>query len=383
MPLSEAAGRRPDAPAAASEPSTPPAGAAAAGYFTRAPLTERMIDLRSDTVTKPSDAMREAARDADVGDDVYGEDPTVTELENRAAEVVGTEAALFLPSGTMANQVAVRTHADRGQELLVDEKAHVVKYELGGPAQLSGVQTRTIDFGKDAVPTPEQVRASVAEEDLHRPGTGLLALENTHNARGGVAVPVADVAAAAEAARDRGVPVHLDGARLFNACTARDAAPAEMIEPVDSVTFCLSKGLGAPVGSMLAGPAAFVERARRNRKLFGGGMRQAGIVAAPGLLALENRHRLEEDHGNARALAEGLRDVPGLAVPTPDTNIVVVDSGGAGLAAERFVTACEEAGVACGAVGEYATRFCTHLGVSRADVREATERIAAAVESVA
>ena len=323
--------------------------------------------------------MRDAARDAEVGDDVYREDPTVNELERRAAEVVGKEAALFVPSGTMGNQVAARVHTERGQEVILDEGAHIYKWELGGLSQHSGVRARIVDPGERCVPTPEQVREAYVEEDLHRPGTGLLALENTHNSRGGVAIPVDRLAAAAEAAHDLGVPVHLDGARLFNACVALDADPAAMADPVDSVMFCLSKGLGAPVGSVLAGPGAFVERARRVRKLFGGGMRQAGIVAAPGLLALENVDRLADDHANARRLAEGLNGIEGVTAPAPDTNIVVADVGGTGLDAEAFVDACADHGVGCVAFGPHTVRLCTHLDVSRVEVGEATERIAAAV----
>ncbi|MFB6304491.1 MAG: low specificity L-threonine aldolase [Haloferacaceae archaeon] len=338
-----------------------------------------MIDLRSDTVTRPSDAMRDAARDAEVGDDVYGDDPTLNDLERRAADRVGTEAALFVPSGTMGNQIAARVHAARGTEVLLDRESHLYKWELGGLAQLSGLQTRTYDAGERAVPTPEAVREGFVEESLHEPGTGLLALENTHNSRGGVAVPPERVDAAAEAAADLGVPTHLDGARLFNACVAHDVAPERMTARVDSVMFCLSKGLGAPVGSILAGSEAFVAEARRTRKLLGGGMRQAGMVAAPGLLALGNVERLAEDHANAARLAAGLDDVDGLRVPEPDTNIVRVDSSGAGMTASEFVAACEDRGVAGGAFGDYVTRFCTHLDVSREDVDAAVDRVADAV----
>jgi threonine aldolase len=338
-----------------------------------------MIDLRSDTVTRPDEAMREAARDAEVGDDVYGEDPTVNDLERRAADLVGTEAALFVPTGTMGNQAAVRTHTDRGQEVLVDEQAHVYKWELGGLAQLSGVQVRTVDAGERAVPTPDQVDEGYVAESLHRPGTGLLTLENTHNSRGGVAVRKSAVDAAAGAAHDVDVPVHLDGARLFNACVATETEPAAMVENVDSVLFCLSKGLGAPVGSILAGDEAFVDRARRVRKLLGGGMRQAGLLAAPGLLALENVDRLATDHENAARLAAGLDAVPGLSVPDPDTNIVVVDSGDAGLPAESFVDRCEAEGVLAGATGTHETRMCTHRDVDAAAVEAAVERVEAAV----
>ncbi|XVH30215.1 threonine aldolase family protein [Haloferacaceae archaeon DSL9] len=338
-----------------------------------------MIDLRSDTVTKPNEEMREAARTASVGDDVYGDDPTVNDLEARAADAVGKEAALFVPSGTMGNQIAARVHTDRGQEILLDEQAHIYKWELGGLAQLSNLQVRQLDCGERCVPTPDQIRERYVDEDLHRAGTGLLSLENTHNSRGGVAVPKVHIDAAADAARDLGVPVHLDGARLFNACTALDEEPARMVESVDTVMFCLSKGLGAPVGSVLAGPADFIERARRVRKLLGGGMRQAGIIAGPGLVALDNVDRLRDDHDNAARLAAALDDIEGFDAPTPDTNIVVVDTEGAGLTAAEFVAACESAGVACGTFGPYTTRFCTHWNVSAADIETATERIEAAV----
>jgi len=338
-----------------------------------------MIDLRSDTVTKPSDAMRDAAHDAEVGDDVYGDDPSVNELERRAADLVGMEAALFVPSGTMGNQVAIRTHTERGQELVVDDEAHVVKWELGGVADLSGVQARMVDCGPRAVPTAEQVRTAYVEESLHRPGTGLLCLENTHNSRGGVAVGVDAIEEACEAAHDLGVPVHLDGARLFNAAVALDVAPEALTGPADTVNFCLSKGLGAPVGSLLAGPAPFVDRARRVRKLFGGGMRQAGIIAAPGLVALDNVGRLEADHANARVLADGLDTIDGLSTQDPDTNIVML-SVEAEIHADDLVAACADHGVAFGARDASSARLCTHLDVSRADVTEAVDRIAAAVE---
>jgi len=282
------------------------------------PAATDFIDLRSDTVTSPSTAMRNAARDAAVGDDVYRDDPTVNELERRAADAVGTDAAIYVPSGTMANQIAVHVHTDPGQELLLERESHIYRWELAGAAKLSGVQTRTIDAGERCVPAPEAVAEGLVSEDLHRPGTGLLAVENTHNYRGGVAVPAKEIAAAAEPARDAGVPVHLDGARVFNAAVALGVDASDIVDPVDSVTFCLSKGLGAPVGSILAGDEAFVEEARRVRKLFGGGMRQAGMIAAPGLLALENVDRLADDHANAERLAAGLADVPGVDAPAPD-----------------------------------------------------------------
>jgi threonine aldolase len=339
------------------------------------------IDLRSDTVTQPSDAMRDAAANAAVGDDVYGEDPTVNDLEAAAADRVGTEDALYVPTGTMGNQIAARVHTDRGQEVVLDREAHIYRWELAGLAQLSEVQPRTVD-ADDAVPGPEQIREAYVAESLHRPGTGLVTLENTHNARGGVAVPAESISAAAAAAHDLDVPVHLDGARLFNACVALDTDPARMVRDVDSVLCCLSKGLGAPVGSVLAGDADFITAARRIRKLFGGGMRQAGLIAAPGLLALENVDRLATDHDNARRLATGLDAIDGLRVPAPDTNIVQVYTDDLGVDAERFVDACDAAGVRGGAHGPYLTRFCTHLDVDRDDIEAAVDRVADAVESL-
>jgi len=334
-----------------------------------------MIDLRSDTVTRPSDRMREAAAEAAVGDDVYEEDPSVNDLEARAAEILGTEDALFVPTGTMGNQIAARVHTDRGDEVLVERESHVYRWELGGFAQHSQLQVRTVDAGERACPTPAQIREGFVAEDLHRPGTGLVCLENTHNARGGIAVSPERIGAAADAARDLGPPVPLVGARLLNAAVHHDVPASEFADHVDSVLFCLSKGLGAPVGSMLCGSEAFVAEARRVRKLFGGGMRQAGLIAAPGLVALENRERLATDHDNADLLAAGLDDLPGLAVQPPDTNIVLVDTSDAGLTAEAFLDACEDEGVAGAAFDDYLVRFTTHLDVDRDDVERAVERV--------
>ncbi|MES3161495.1 MAG: GntG family PLP-dependent aldolase [Halorubrum sp.] len=344
--------------------------------------TDAFIDLRSDTVTRPSTTMREAARDADVGDDVYRDDPTVARLEAAAATAVGTEAALYVPSGTMANQIAVHVHTEPGQELVLEQESHIYRWELAGAAKLSGVQTRTVDAGERCVPTPEAVEDALVTESLHRPGTGLLALENTHNYRGGIAVPVDRIAAAAGAAHDVDVPVHLDGARLFNAAVALDVDASEIVDPVDSVTVCLSKGLGAPVGSILAGDEAFVEAARRVRKLFGGGMRQAGMIAAPGLLALDNVDRLTEDHANASRLAAGLDELPGVTAPDPDTNIVVAHTDAAGIPASDLVDACSDAGVGCVEFDEFTTRFTTHLDVDTAAVDAAIDRIGGVVDEL-
>ncbi|MWV41542.1 GntG family PLP-dependent aldolase [Natrialba sp. INN-245] len=340
-----------------------------------------MIDLRSDTVTKPDEAMREASRDAAVGDDVYGEDPTVDDLERRAAKAVGKEAALFVPTGTMGNQIAAHVHTEPGQEALVERESHVYKYELGGLAQHAGLQVRTVDGGARGIPTPQQIESAYVEEDLHRPGTGLLCLENTHNARGGVAITPEQIETAADAAHERDVPVHLDGARVFNAAVALEVSVTEITQHVDSVMFCLSKGLGAPIGSMLAGPAEFVERARRTRKLFGGGMRQVGVVAAPGLRALENVDDLEADHENARVLADGLANVDGLEVQTPETNIVLGDVSETGLDVDAVLDRLRERDVLATPFGPTTIRFCTHRDVSHDDVERAIERVEAAVET--
>jgi threonine aldolase len=335
-----------------------------------------MIDLRSDTVTRPDDAMRDAAHTADVGDDVYGEDPTVNDLEARAAETVGKEAALYVPTGTMGNQVAARTHTQRGEEILCERASHIYNTEVGGLAQHSGLQPRPIDGGQRGIITPEAVRENATEQDPHRPGTGLLALENTHNIRGGVAIAAEKIDAAAEAAHDHGIPVHLDGARLFNAAVALDTPAPRLAENVDSVMFCLSKGLGAPVGSMLAGSEEFIARARRNRKLFGGGMRQAGIIAAPGLEALSNVERLADDHENARVFAEGLAGIDGLDVQSPETNIVLAETD---QPAEEFLDAIAAEGIRSSAFGEHVVRFCTHWDVDRDDIEQAVAGVRRAV----
>ncbi|GGM74823.1 threonine aldolase [Halarchaeum rubridurum] len=347
------------------------------GTGTEGESERERVDLRSDTVTAPSDEMREAAAGAPVGDDVYGEDPSVNDLEATATDVLGTEAALYLPSGTMANQTAARVHTERGQEAIVEAESHVVRYENAGFAQHSGLQLRPIDAGEKGVPSAAAVAAAYVADDLHRPGTGLLCLENTHNAKGGLVATPGEIAAAAEAAHERGVPVHLDGARLANAAVAADEPLAAFAEPVDSVSLCLSKGLGAPVGTVLAGSEAFVERARGVRKLLGGGLRQAGLIAAPARLALtENVERLADDHANAERLAAGLDALDGLRAPTPETNIVLVDVADAAFDAETFVERCADVGVLAGAMDAETVRFCTHLDVDRAGVETARSRVA-------
>ncbi len=334
-----------------------------------------MIDLRSDTVTRPTEAMRTATAEAEVGDDVYGEDPTVNELEETAAALVGKAAAMYVPSGTMGNQVAALTHTDQATSIVVEANSHIYGWECGGLAVHAGVQPVPVDGGADGLYDRETLESAVVGPDSHRATTGLVAVENTHNRAGGVAHHPDDIRPLAEIAADREIPLHLDGARMFNAAVALDVAPDEVAEPADSVMFCLSKGLGAPVGSMLAGPEAFIERARRFRRMLGGGMRQVGVIAAPGLVALSEWQRLEEDHLRAGRLARELDGEGGLGTNDPDTNIVLLDVGDTGFEPEGFVEALAEAEVRAFPFGPDRVRLCTHRNLDDKDIGEAIETI--------
>ena len=335
------------------------------------------IDLRSDTVTKPTPAMREAMAAAEVGDDVFGEDPTVRELEGAAADVTGKEAALYVSSGTMANLVAVLAQTRPGDELLLGERNHIVRAEAGGVSRLGGVLATTLPNERDGGVDPERVAAAVRPPDLHQPRTRMLALENTHNFCGGSVLSLERTEQLAGAAREAGLRVHLDGARIFNAAAALGTSAAALAAPVDSVCFCLSKGLGAPVGSLVCGDADFVAEARRARKLVGGGMRQAGVIAAAGLVALDQMiGRLADDHANARRLAAGLAELGfGIRPDSVETNIVVVpvDQPSAEMQA-----ALREIGVLVTTPDRTRIRLVTHADVDAADVDEALSRIAAA-----
>lgn len=287
----------------------------------------RVVDLRSDTVTQPTDAMREAMARAEVGDDVYGEDPTVNALEALSAERMGKAAGLFVASGTMANLLAVMAHTQKGDEVLFDDQAHTYHNEGGGIATLAGTLPRLLPTERGWI-SGAQFEAALRPPDVHYPPTRLVCIENTHNRHGGVAIPVEAITDLAAAAHRHGIPVHMDGARLFNAAVALGVPAARLAAPVDSVTFCLSKGLSAPVGSVLCGDHAFIERARRFRKMVGGGMRQAGVVAAAGIVALDTMvDRLADDHRLARVLAEGLSAIPGVSIDLArvQTNIVRLD----------------------------------------------------------
>jgi threonine aldolase len=327
-----------------------------------------VIDLRSDTVTRPTEGMRQAMFEAALGDDVFGEDPTVNRLEEYVAALLGKEAALYAPSGTMCNQIGVFVNATRGDEVLLHEGAHVFNYEAGAPALLSGVQLRTLP-GEGGVLSPETVRAAVRPENVHFPRPKLLCLENTHNTAGGRVFPLKDFAAVAAEARELGLKVHLDGARLFNAQAATGTLAREWCEHADTVSVCSSKGLGAPVGSLLAGDRETIGEARRARKVFGGGMRQAGVIAAGSLYAFEHHtERLAEDHERAKRLADGLAEA-GYRVDPPETNIVLVEVE----KPEAFLQALAREGVLATPGKAGFVRLCTHLDLGDEEIEAAIE----------
>lgn len=339
-----------------------------------------MIDLRSDTVTKPTEDMRKAMAAAEVGDDVYGEDPTVNRLQELAAEILGKEDALLVTSGTQGNQVSLLTHCPPGSEAIIEAEAHIYYYEAGAAAALAGVQFYTLKGERGAL-SAEQVAEAVRPDNIHFPPTSLICLENTHNRAGGAVYPLEKLEAVYRLATAKGIPVHMDGARLFNAAVASGVAARKIAACADTVQICLSKGLGAPVGSLIAGPHEWISRARRWRKRLGGGMRQAGVIAAPGIVALQTMtERLSEDHDNARFLAEGLAGLPGLRLDPADveTNIVVAELAEGSAAA--LANALREKGVLVSVFGPRKLRFVTHKDVSRGDIGQALTLIKAVVE---
>ncbi len=334
------------------------------------------IDLRSDTITQPTPAMREAMASAEVGDDVFGDDPTVQRLEARVAEFLGKEATVYVPSGTMANQLAIRAHTEPGDEILVEADAHLNFYECGGPAALSGVMCRCLR-GTRGIFTAADVEAALRPPDQHFPTTRLVCLENTHNRGGGSVWPLARMQEVAAAARQHRLRLHLDGARLWNASIASGVSERAYAALFDSVSVCFSKGLGAPVGSALVGPREFIQRARRFRKMFGGGMRQAGVIAAGALFALEHhRARLAEDHANAQALAAGLTRLPRVQLDPAavETNIILFKVNVA--SATALVQELDRQGVRVLATGPGTIRAVTNLMVSPADISVALETFA-------
>ncbi|HEY4009909.1 MAG TPA: GntG family PLP-dependent aldolase [Acidobacteriaceae bacterium] len=330
---------------------------------------ETVIDLRSDTVTKPTAAMRAAMTSAEVGDDVYGEDPTVNRLEQRAAEIFGREAAIFVPTGTMGNQIAIRLHTDHGQEVICEARSHILDWEMAMVSAFAGCVPRAVE-GDRGVLSWESIRRAIAPKIYYRAPTGLISLENTHNMAGGTVTPLDVSEEIWEGARDAKLPVHLDGARIFNAATALGLDVATLTRGFDTVMFCLSKGLGAPAGSMLVGSRQVIERARVFRKALGGGMRQAGVLAAAGLIALEQMPvRLAEDHRNARLLAEAIArcDVAEIDPAEVQTNIVIftLKEDAETADAPTLVRKLREQGVLASAIGERAVRLVTHYDVSR------------------
>ena len=337
-----------------------------------------MIDLRSDTVSKPSPEMRRAMAEAEVGDDVFGEDPSVNRLQELAAQVLGKEAALYVPSGTMANQISIKVHTQPGDEIIMERTSHPFNSESGGLAALSGVQINLLD-GRRGVLAAEQVARVVRHgNDVHNAPTRLVSLENTHNRGGGAVYPVDRIEEIHGVARAEGLAMHLDGARLLNASVASGLPAPEITQYFDSCTLCLSKGLGAPVGSVIAASEAFIGRAQRYRKMFGGGMRQAGILAAAAIYALENNvERLADDHQNAKLLAELISNAPGLRIEPSnvETNIIYLrlDPDEACVDAPGLAAAMRRHGVLALAMGSHGMRLVTHLDVSREEVQRAAD----------
>jgi len=335
--------------------------------------TKGVVDLRSDTVTRPTDEMRRAMAEAEVGDDVYGEDPTVNLLEKRAAELFGKEAALFVPTGCMGNLIAIKVWTHHGDEVICEERSHVNLYELASMSAIAGCMPRAVQ-GEDGILTWKQFEAAIRPKIYYDSQTALVCVENTHNMAGGTVYPTALVAEICEGAHAAGLNVHLDGARIFNAAAALGETVERMTRGVDSLMFCLSKGLAAPIGSMILGTRAFIEKARIYRKMFGGGMRQVGVIAAAGLIALEKSPgRLHEDHANAQFLAKGIAGIPGLYVDPAKvrSNIVIADCTKSGKTAIELSGELKERGILANETEKYLVRFVTHCDVDRAGIERA------------
>jgi len=346
-------------------------------------LINELIDLRSDTVTRPSQEMRVAMAAAEVGDDVYGEDPTVNLLEQRAAQVFGREAGLFVPTGTMGNQIAIRLHTEPGQEVIAESRAHILDFEMAMVAMFSGCLIRAVE-GENGILTWRQIEPAIRPHGVLRAATGLIEIENTGNLTGGRVTPVPVLEEIWNGANEHKIPTHLDGARIFNAATALGVDVKTLTRGFDTVMFCLSKGLGAPVGSMLVGSAQHMAKARLYRKALGGGMRQAGVLAAAGLIALEQGPlRLHEDHANARLLAEALATMKAVEIDpeSVETNIVIFGLKG-GLSATALSSRLKTRGVLANAVGPHAVRMLTHLDVNRAACLRAAEILSEEIEAL-
>jgi threonine aldolase len=341
-----------------------------------------MIDLRSDTVTKPTAAMRRAMAEAEVGDDVYGEDPTVNRLEERAAEIAGKEAALFVPTGTMGNTIAIKIHTHHGQEVICDARAHLLDWELSMVAWFSGVLLRPV-ITEDGILTWPEIKKNIKPAGPHRAGTTVIEIENTHNMAGGKVYPPPVIEEICHEAHAMGLKVHMDGARVFNAAEACGRPVSELVRHVDTVMFCLSKALGAPVGSMLAGTKEQIAEGRLLRKRLGGGMRQAGVLAAAGLLALEETpKKLAQDHANARFFACEVAKIPGIAIDpgSVESNIVIFDVSGTGKTPGEISAALKTKGVLMNGINDRMVRAVTHYDVSREDCAKAANTLAGAVD---
>jgi threonine aldolase len=346
----------------------------------------KIIDLRSDTVTMPTDEMRTAMAAARLGDDVYREDPTINQLENRAAEMLGMDAGLFVPSGTMGNLCAILTHCNRGDEVIIGDLSHTFVYEVGGIAALGGIHPHTLPNEADGTIPLDKIRAAIRPENVHFPDTRLICLENTQNRCGGAVLSVDYMHAVHSLAKEYGLQMHLDGARLFNAAAVLDVKANEIASSFDSVTFCLSKALCAPVGSILCGAHDFIQRARRTRKQLGGGMRQAGILAAAGLLALEHMtDRLSDDHLKAKNLSDGLKEISGIVVEKdqPESNMVFIrlTDEYAGTAFD-VLDDLKGRSILAGAVSDRRIRFVTHYWISHENVAQALEAISKSVSAI-
>ncbi len=333
------------------------------------------IDLRSDTVTKPTREMREAMFNAEVGDDVYGDDPTVVKLENLAARMAGKEAALLVPSGTFGNQLSLMTHCNRGDEVLLGDDCHIVQHEVGASSVIAGVQLRTLNSDKGAL-DPDEIRSKIRGNDIHFPRTGLICVENAHS--NGRVIPLEIMKEIYQAASEYNIPVHLDGARLFNAAEYLNVPADQITKYCDSVMFCLSKGLCAPIGSILAGSKEFIEKARKGRKLMGGGMRQAGIIAAAGIVALgKMTKRLGDDHKNAQLLGKKLAEIPGIKVDLEDIhiNMVFADFSGTGLNTQDLIGKLFINGIKVNPPENGKMRFVTHYWITEDDINKVVDCI--------
>ena len=334
---------------------------------------KNLIDLRSDTVTRPTPAMRKAMAEAEVGDDVFGEDPTVNALQEKVAHLLGKEASLFVPSGTMANQLSIKSHTQSGDEVIIELSSHPYNFEGGAGAALSGIQFQCLK-GVRGILDASQIEEAIRPEDHHFPVTRLVCLENTHNRGGGSIYPLEKISEIYRLAKSKGLLLHLDGARLWNASMATGIKPEEYAQWADSVSVCLSKGLGAPIGSLVAGSKSFIDRVHRFRKMFGGGMRQAGIIAAAGIYALDHHiERLKDDHQNARRLAVGLKEFKGVSIDPKhvETNIVIFDVSNTGMTGAQVSEAMKKEGVLIHAFSRTQIRLVTHLDITSEDIETA------------